>query len=167
MIPDRLPAFFLALFYLGSFSLTGGTLPAAEGRKLDLKADQAYKHVIEPILANNCTGCHGADKAKGKIRLHAPGEITKSKSIVADSEGDIPMVFRINLPDNDEDVMPPEDKPRLSAEQKKLIGWWIAQGASFDKIHRLRLAFSLVTSSWTRNNTRTETAANLRNRLGG
>lgn len=133
MIPDRFTALFLVLFCLGSFSLTRETLSAAEGRKLDLKADQAYKHVIEPILAGSCIGCHGADKAKGKIRLHNPGEIAKSKATVADSEGDIPLVFRINLPDNDEDVMPPEDKPRLSAEQKKLIGWWIAQGASFDK----------------------------------
>ncbi|MCP4849582.1 MAG: hypothetical protein GY899_16710 [Verrucomicrobiaceae bacterium] len=133
MTPDRFTAFFLAIFCLNGFPLTSNELAAAEGRKLDLKADNAYKHVIEPILAGSCIGCHGADKAKGKIRLHTPEEITKSKAIAADKDGDISMVLRINLPDEDEDVMPPEGKPRLSAEQKKLIGWWIAEGASFDK----------------------------------
>ena len=133
MITDRFTTLFLAVSFLAGFAFTKGSLTAAEARKLDLKADKAYRHVIEPILVNNCTGCHGADKAKGKMRLHTPEEITKSKSIVADSDGDIPLVFRVNLPDDDDDVMPPEGKPRLSAEQKKLLGWWIAQGASFDK----------------------------------
>ena len=73
-----------------------------------------------------------ADKGL-KAEGYTPEEITKSKTIVADEDGDISMVMRINLPDEDEDVMPPEDKERLSAEQKKLIGWWVAEGASFDK----------------------------------
>ncbi len=133
MILDRLTALFLVVFCLNGFVFTQQDLTAAEGRKLDLKADKAYTHVIEPILVNNCTGCHGADKAKGKIRLHTPEEITKSESIIADGAGDIPMIFRVNLPDDDEEVMPPESKPRLSAEQKKLLGWWVSQGADFEK----------------------------------
>ena len=105
MILDRLTALFLVVFCLNGFVFTQQDLTAAEGRKLDLKADKAYTHVIEPILVNNCTGCHGADKAKGKIRLHTPEEITKSESIIADGAGDIPMIFRVNLPDDDEEVM--------------------------------------------------------------
>jgi hypothetical protein len=134
MIPDRFTAFALLItLCFTSCALLEGSVAAEEGRKLDFKADKAYEHVIMPILANRCIGCHGADKAKGKMRLHTPEEITKSKTIVADEDGDISMVMRINLPDEDEDVMPPEDKERLSAEQKKLIGWWVAEGASFDK----------------------------------
>ncbi|MFP6873712.1 MAG: c-type cytochrome domain-containing protein [Verrucomicrobiales bacterium] len=133
MIPDRLTAFALITLFFASSALLQSNVAAEDGRKLDFKTDKAYEHVIVPILASRCIGCHGADKAKGKFRLHMPEEITKSKTIVPDKEGVIPMVMRINLPDDDEDVMPPEDKERLSAGQKKLIGWWIGEGASFDK----------------------------------
>ncbi len=133
MIPDRFTAFALITLLFTSFALLQSSVSAEDGRKLDFKADTAYEHVIVPILTSRCIGCHGADKAKGKFRLHTPEEITKSKTIVPDEEGVIPMVMRISLPGDDEDVMPPEDKDPLSAGQKKLIGWWVAEGASFDK----------------------------------
>ncbi|MGI9240834.1 MAG: hypothetical protein ACR2RV_08535, partial [Verrucomicrobiales bacterium] len=47
----------------------------------------------------------------------------------ADSE----LTVRITLPADDEDVMPPEGKKQLTEEQKKLINWWIDQGADFEK----------------------------------
>ena len=93
MIPDRLTIWFLVAFCLNGGVFSQQSLIAADGRKIDMKADKAYTHVIEPILVNNCTGCHGADKAKGKIRLHTPEEITKSESIIADGAGDIPIIF--------------------------------------------------------------------------
>ena len=104
-----------------------------EKRKVNPEADKAYEHVIAPILASRCTGCHGPNKAKGKMRLHTKDEIQKSKTIVGGKTEESTLIERIMLPDDDEDVMPPEDKDRLSAEQKKIINWWIAEGASFDK----------------------------------
>ena len=104
-----------------------------EKRKVNPETDKAYEHVIAPILASRCTGCHGANKAKGKIRLHTQDEIQKSETVVGGKAEDSTLIERIMLPDDDEDVMPPEGKDRLSAEQKKIINWWIAEGASFDK----------------------------------
>ena len=104
-----------------------------EKRKVNPETDKAYEHVIAPILASRCTGCHGANKAKGKIRLHTQDEIKKSETVVGGKAEDSTLIERIMLPDDDEDVMPPEGKDRLSAEQKKIINWWIAEGASFDK----------------------------------
>ena len=43
------------------------------------------------------------------------------------------LISRIMLPADDEDVMPPEGKTQLTAEQKSLLSWWIAQGAAYDK----------------------------------
>lgn len=104
-----------------------------EKRKVNPETDKAYEHVIAPILASRCTGCHGANKAKGKFRLHTKEEILKSETVVGGKVEESTLIERIMLPDDDEDVMPPEDKDRLSAEQKKIINWWIAEGASFDK----------------------------------
>ena len=104
-----------------------------EKRKVNPETDKAYEHVIAPILASRCTGCHGAIKAKGKFRLHTKEEIQKSETVVGGKVGESSLIERIMLPDDDEDVMPPEGKDRLSAEQKKIINWWIAEGASFDK----------------------------------
>jgi hypothetical protein len=115
-------------------SLALSTAAFAEGeRKLDLVNDGAYEHVIAPILSKTCTGCHGADKNKGKIRLHTPEEITKAEVLVAGKPDESELISRILLPEDDEDVMPPEGKTQLTAEQKSLLNWWIAQGAAFDK----------------------------------
>ena len=43
------------------------------------------------------------------------------------------MVKRLLLPRNDEDHMPPKEKPQLKENEIALIHWWIAAGAPFDK----------------------------------
>ena len=43
------------------------------------------------------------------------------------------MVRRTSLPREDDDHMPPKEKPQLSQDQIALIHWWIATGASFSK----------------------------------
>ena len=115
------------LFFLSSATF------AEEKRKLDPEKDKIYEHIIKPILSSNCTTCHGSSKAKGKIRLHNPEEIKKSESVVAGDIDESMMIERIMLPIDDEEVMPPDGKKRLSEEHKKMLSWWIAEGANFDK----------------------------------
>jgi hypothetical protein len=43
------------------------------------------------------------------------------------------MIRRILLPRNDEDHMPPKEKPQLKDNEIALLHWWIATGATFDK----------------------------------
>ena len=121
-------------------SLIGGALilqvlgaSAEEPRKLDPAKDKAYEQVIQPIFAATCTGCHGEKKNKGKIRLHTPDAIREADVIIEGMSADSELTHRIMLPADDEDVMPPEDKKQLTEEQKKLINWWIDQGADFEK----------------------------------
>lgn len=109
------------------------TQARAEDRKLNLKQDKAYEHVVAPIFASVCSSCHGAEKKKGKLALHTKEEILKAEVIVAGDPAASSVVERIMLPADDEDVMPPEGKTQLSAEQKKLLEWWIAEGADFEK----------------------------------
>jgi mono/diheme cytochrome c family protein len=118
---------------LATLSLSSSLLASDEGRKLDFAKDTAYEHVINPIFAATCTSCHGAKKAKGKFRLHTPEEITKSETLEAAEPDDLTIGTVIFLAEDDEDVMPPEGKKQLTEDQKKLIKWWIAEGASFDK----------------------------------
>lgn len=120
-------------FVLSSLLSLSSMTFAEEKRKLDLEKDKIYEHVIKPILSSNCTTCHGSSKAKGKIRLHNPEEIKKSESVVAGDIDESMMIERIMLPIDDEEVMPPDGKKRLSEAQKKMLSWWIAEGANFDK----------------------------------
>jgi len=124
----------ISIALLATLAICGDVFAAADaGRKLDLSNDKAYEHVISPIFAATCTKCHGAEKAKGKLRLHTPEEIAESETVVAGKPEESVLLELILLPQDDEDVMPPEGKKQLTEEQKKLIGWWIAEGASFDK----------------------------------
>ena len=40
------------------------------------------------------------------------------------------LITRINLPEDDDEHMPPEGKPQISPEELALLRWWIEQGAS-------------------------------------
>lgn len=43
------------------------------------------------------------------------------------------LIKRLLLPEEDEDHMPPKQKPQLTSGQIALLHWWIDKGASFDK----------------------------------
>ncbi|MGI9240001.1 MAG: c-type cytochrome domain-containing protein, partial [Verrucomicrobiales bacterium] len=119
--------------HFAAASLVGGALlfqgvsaSAEEPRKLDPANDQAYEHVIKPILAATCTGCHGEKKDKGKIRLHTPDDIRDADVIVEGQSADSELTSRIMLPEDDEDVMPPAKKGKpLGDKEIDLIKRWI------------------------------------------
>ena len=132
-LPIRTKPFAAASLIGGALILQVFGASAEEPRKLDPAKDKAYEHVIQPIFTATCTGCHGEKKDKGKIRLHTPDAIREADVIVEGLSADSELTHRIMLPADDEDVMPPEDKKQLTEEQKKLINWWIDQGADFEK----------------------------------
>jgi len=103
---------------------------------------KVYDDVIAPVLAAKCYDCHGANKDKGKLRLHTKeallrgGRGAKDKIIVKGKLDDSELYYRIDLPNDDDDVMPPfdEDEPHnpVTPEEKKVFAAWILSGASFD-----------------------------------
>ena len=101
----------------------------------------SFNEHIRPILADNCSACHGLDakKLKAELRLdvaegayHAnaegvtpitPGDLAKSE-----------VWTRINSGDADEVMPPPKShKPPLTPEQRALIKRWIEQGTVYQK----------------------------------
>jgi uncharacterized membrane protein len=96
-----------------------------------------YEDVIRPILETKCYGCHSNRKQKGGLRLDEKTFILRGgKNGVVVIPGDIAkseLINRIFLPNENEDHMPPKEKPQPTISQKDLLKWWIASGAPFDK----------------------------------
>jgi mono/diheme cytochrome c family protein len=88
----------------------------------------------QAIFKRNCTKCHGATKQKGDYRLDSKHSINlggKSKlpAVVPGNAEESELMYRILLPRDDDDVMPPEEKDPVSSEDIDTIRQWIEAGA--------------------------------------
>src|SRR6187401_1076364 len=103
----------------------------------DVQEANAYADIIQPIFESKCYGCHNKSKKKGKLRLDEPEFILKGgkdgEVIKPGNAGESDMMKRLLLPRNEEDHMPPKEKPQLKDNEIALLHWWIATGATFDK----------------------------------
>ena len=94
-----------------------------------------YTDIIAPILAEKCASCHGEEKSKGKLKLHTFADIKRGGSegevnLVPGKATDSLLIQRILLPNDDDEHMPPEDEPQVTADELALLKWWIDGGAS-------------------------------------
>jgi mono/diheme cytochrome c family protein len=90
-----------------------------------------YARDIQPILAQHCYECHGAEKARGKLRLDLRASALKGGNtgpaiVPGDSENSI-LVRRLLGLDGEEQM--PKDADPLPAAQIALIRTWIDAGA--------------------------------------
>ena len=107
-------------------------LPPASDKK-----GVTYANDIKPIFDKSCIKCHGAEKAKGKLRLDSLAGALKGgedgKVIEPGKSADSILVHNVaHLGDEDNWMPPPNNKgniPPLTAEQVGLIRAWIDQGA--------------------------------------
>ncbi len=117
------------------------TAPSGRPRPADRAPDALRKPVfagvIQPILRQRCSACHGAEKHKGGLRLD-----TLDGLIAGGNDGpvikpgharDSLLIQRISLPVDDDDHMPPRGKSQLMPEQIELLEWWINAGAPVTK----------------------------------
>ena len=111
----------------------------------DEKVD--FEKQILPILEERCMKCHREPyedargrikKPKGGLRLDTPEEIIAFKNddgeanIVPGKPDESTFVKLIMLPEDDDDVMPPEGKAdHLSDEEIALVKKWITEGPTF------------------------------------
>lgn len=101
------------------------------------KQGVTYAGDIKTILDKSCTKCHGAEKAKAKLRLDSLAGALKGgengKIIEAGKSAESPMVHSIAWLGDEDYWMPPKDNkagiPQLTKEQVGLIRAWIDQGA--------------------------------------
>jgi len=98
-----------------------------------------YNRDVRPILTDKCFNCHGADanKRKGDLRLDLRESALKpAKSgdcaIMPGKPEKSQLVARIELPHDDDDVMPPEKSGKpLTSEEKATLRQWISEGAEY------------------------------------
>ena len=74
--------------------------------------------------------CHGAERAKGKLKMNTYAALLKGGSkgacvLPGDAAGSL-MIQRINLPLDDTKRMPPAEKKQLSLDEAAFLNWWVS-----------------------------------------
>jgi len=110
-----------------------GSASYVAGAEVDFNRD------IRPILSDKCFHCHGPDakNQKSEFRLDsresALADLDGVRGIVPGDLKASEMHWRIRMPNDDIDVMPPLDSNRvLTNHEKDLLDAWIEQGADYD-----------------------------------
>ena len=97
----------------------------------------AYRDIIKPIFQTKCYSCHNANKQKGKLRMDDSLLLMKGgkdgKVIETGNAAESEMIKRLLLPVDNDDHMPPREKPQLTEQQIALIHWWISNNNDFNK----------------------------------
>ncbi len=92
-----------------------------------------FNRDIRPILSENCFYCHGQDanKRQAELRLDVRDVAIKSGAITPSDVAKSSLVERINSADPEQQMPPAKSNRRLSAEQKKTLERWVAEGANY------------------------------------
>ncbi|MCZ6574214.1 MAG: hypothetical protein O7C98_13740 [Planctomycetota bacterium] len=124
---------------LGAAVLLPGALLRAQDMGMDDEMGGpgiSFKHEILPLLREGCFDCHSSAKRKPKSGLRLDGRdwiLQGGKGgpvLVAGKPDKSPFFVRLSLPDDHDDVMPP-DGSVMEPGDVKLIRRWIEEGADF------------------------------------
>ena len=100
-----------------------------------------FEKQIRPLLEQNCVGCHGAEKEKGKFRLDARDFLLKGGEngvdVVPGKSAESALIHAVARLDDDT-AMPPKKEKALSAAQVGLLRAWIDAGAPYPEGFVLR-----------------------------
>ncbi|MGL4398323.1 MAG: c-type cytochrome domain-containing protein [Luteolibacter sp.] len=96
-----------------------------------------YADIVAPILEQRCVQCHKEGKAKGKFRMDTHELLVKGGSegpgLEPGNAAGSNIVIRIELPEDDEEHMPPEGKQDIKDPEVAILKWWIDNGADSQK----------------------------------
>ena len=125
----------LVILYYAQLSLC---MASAEELPSDAEsAPVSFIRNLAPILQDQCVGCHGSTKAKGRYRVH---QFSDMLDLGADGNGSDYVEpgaaesseFFLRLVTEDSDERMPQDADPLTSEQVALFRRWIDQGALYD-----------------------------------
>lgn len=99
----------------------------------------SFNEIIQPILSENCYGCHGPDSSSRRAGLRldraefafAP-HAEFGPAIIPGKPDRSPLIRRIEATNPKERMPPPEAHKTLKAEQIAHLRQWIAQGANYE-----------------------------------
>jgi mono/diheme cytochrome c family protein len=107
--------------------------PPPKARVASLANAEVYADVIQPILQERCTSCHGPAKSNGGLRMDSWEMLVKGgKHGAVFKAGDMaasPLVKRVEIPVDMKGHMPPRGKPQLADDDITLLEWWVGAGA--------------------------------------
>ncbi len=87
---------------------------------------------VYPILNSKCAECHSEKKGKTKGDFAIDRKEDMAKQVKAGAPEKSSLIISVSLPSDDEDVMPPKGKNRLTAAELTTLKAWITEGASFE-----------------------------------
>ena len=96
-----------------------------------------FNRDVRPILSNKCFRCHGFDEKsrQASLRLDVRESATRSATgrpaIVPGKPEESELIRRIDSPDPDERMPPPDSNRNLSNDEKETLRAWIASGAQY------------------------------------
>jgi formylglycine-generating enzyme required for sulfatase activity len=117
---------------LKAWIAAGAKWPA--GVTLEKEPRMQFVRDIQPILEQNCIACHKADKKEGGLEMTTLEKCVKGgdtgPALVGYDNAKSLLLTRAQLPDDDEDLMPPKKKGGpLRKEEVQKLSLWVKQGA--------------------------------------
>lgn len=98
-----------------------------------LEEQVVYADIVQPIFNLRCVECHKEEKSKGKFRMDTYDLLREGgkegDGIEPGNAIDSNIIFRAELPVDDEEHMPPEGKKDIEDHELLVVKWWIDQGA--------------------------------------
>lgn len=97
-------------------------------------AEVNFREQVQTVLENACVRCHGAEKAKGGLRLDTKEGFlkggTSGPAVVSGPVEKSELIRRILLPRGHDDLMPQEAEP-LSGPYRNWLKDWVREGAKW------------------------------------
>ncbi len=90
-----------------------------------------FAHEVVPILKRNCVHCHGGREAEGDFSLNTRADVVDSGYVELGDPDTSHMIELVESTDLDFQ-MPPADRPRVSADEIKVLRRWIESGLPWD-----------------------------------
>jgi uncharacterized membrane protein len=106
-------------------------------RVTSVAAADPYLDIVQPLLERRCSTCHNADKHENGFSMANYDSTMKGgdtgRNVVPGKADESELYRRITLPHDDDDFMPAEGKTPLTADEVKVLRWWIDAGAPHGK----------------------------------
>ncbi len=124
--------------------------------EIDKHVEHLFVRRVAPLLHEKCLACHGQEEAKIKggldLRTLAgtlKGGDSGKPALVAGQPQASPFYLAITRNHDDWEPMPPKEADQLSAEQVTWIREWIAGGATWPDMERVRSIARKHEATWT------------------